>query len=286
MFYKYLLFDSQIYYNLFKYIYIMKSIVLTYCSGYSLKIYDRFAGSLFDTGYEGKIIFFIKNTDIPIIKNIKKKYIDKIEYIICNSQFHVQSNRYIHYKEYLENNKNIADYILICDSRDVLFQKNFDNYNLDKSYDLYVFAEDIIIKNDKISIEWINALNCNDKIYNNIITKKNICSGTTYGTYNGILEYLIKFTDKLSEYHDTHMFKTKPSDQGIHNYLVYTNNLNNIQILTNKNNLVNTIGMSIKKVNSNNKIVNINNDVSYIVHQYDRMSLDSLKKISYKYNFY
>ena len=263
----------------------MKSIVLTYCSGYSEIIYNRFAGSLFDTGYDGKIIFFIKDIDTQYIKNLKNNYNNKIDYIICNSKFHVQSYRYIHFKKYLDDNKNIADYIFICDSRDVLFQKNFENYPLDINYNLFVFAEDTIIKNDPNTLTWIKALECNEKDYNIIINNITICSGTTYGTYDGILNYLTKFIYKLNSYHSSHMFKTKASDQGIHNFLVYCNQLNNFKILTNKDNLVNTIGMSKKKINDENKIVNIDKNVSFIVHQYDRMSTDMLKKISYKYNF-
>ncbi len=38
----------------------MKTNVLTYCSGYPYEIFERFAGTLYDTGFQGKLIYFIK----------------------------------------------------------------------------------------------------------------------------------------------------------------------------------------------------------------------------------
>ena len=56
--------------------------------------------------------------------------------------------------------------------------------------------------------------------------------------------------------------------------------------MTNIDNLVNTTGYGFKKINKDNLIVNMNNQVSYIVHQYDRLPQSDRKKISSKYNFY
>ena len=65
----------------------MKSIILTYCSGYCEEIYTRFAGSLFDTDYKGIIIFFIKENNISKLINIKKKYFNQIKYLIVYPTF-------------------------------------------------------------------------------------------------------------------------------------------------------------------------------------------------------
>ena len=77
-------------------------------------------------------------------------------------------------------------------------------------------------------------------------------------------------------------------DQGIHNYMVYYDLLKpfSVKVLNNRDNLVNTIGISPHKLlNSENRIVNCNNDVSYIVHQYDRGDSSFRMKISSKYDF-
>ena len=56
--------------------------------------------------------------------------------------------------------------------------------------------------------------------------------------------------------------------------------------MTNIDNLVNTTGYGFKKINEDNLIVNVHNEISYIVHQYDRFTQSDRKKISSKYNFY
>jgi hypothetical protein len=75
-------------------------------------------------------------------------------------------------------------------------------------------------------------------------------------------------------------------DQAIHNFLYY-NNLYPFKnkILTNKDNLVNTLCYSYHKINENNQITNYINDVSYVVHQYDRMGIELKQKLSNKYDF-
>ena len=59
----------------------------------------------------------------------------------------------------------------------------------------------------------------------------------------------------------------------------------NIKLLSNEDNLVNTVCNDVHKINNNNLIVNSLNEISYVVHQYDRFSLDLKQKISTKYDF-
>jgi hypothetical protein len=76
-------------------------------------------------------------------------------------------------------------------------------------------------------------------------------------------------------------------DQGLHNYILYCNTLNiNIKLLSNEDNLVNTVCNDVHKVNGENLIVNKNDDVSYIVHQYDRFSIDLKNQISSRFKYF
>lgn len=61
----------------------------------------------------------------------------------------------------------------------------------------------------------------------------------------------------------------------------------NIKLLSNKDNVVNTVGCDIHRLNDENNIVNKENEISYVVHQYDRFSEDFKLRISTKlgYNF-
>lgn len=47
--------------------------VMTYCSGYEPFIFERFIGSLYDTGFNGNIYIFGKEKDGKIIHELKKK---------------------------------------------------------------------------------------------------------------------------------------------------------------------------------------------------------------------
>ena len=74
-------------------------------------------------------------------------------------------------------------------------------------------------------------------------------------------------------------------DQGLHNYILYCNTLRlNVQLLSNENNLVNTVGNDLHKINATKLIVNKKDEVSWIVHQYDRFSPELRKQISAKFS--
>jgi hypothetical protein len=268
---------------------------MTYCSGYNYEIYNRFTGSLFDTGYSGILIFFIQKSDINKILKLQENYLGKnIQYQICEPKFHVQSYRYVLYNDYLKNNNIEYDYVLICDSRDVLFQKNIENFDYDKNIDLYFFREDLIIKNcpdwNSMWLQEIDKFLKREKVYESLKDKYVICSGTTLGTLKGIKIYLNTFVRYLNLFPEMHILKMRPSDQGLHIYLYYFNKFKNINIalMTNENNLINTIGTCYRnfvKEIKNNLIINSNDDIAYVVHQYDRMPIELKKMFSGKYDF-
>ena len=59
----------------------------------------------------------------------------------------------------------------------------------------------------------------------------------------------------------------------------------NIKLLSNSDNLVNTVGCSDKILDENFNIVNKNNEISYVVHQYDRFNIELRHKLNGKYGF-
>jgi len=261
--------------------------VITYCSGYNYDVFDRFIGTLNETGFSGKIHIIINNNDKPIIKLLKKKY-SNISPISDNiiKKTHINCHRFFCIKVLLEKIKIDADYLLICDSRDVLFQKNPENYSYDDNVDIYGFQEGITIENEKVfNAPWIRMIEVYTKetIYDKICKNKVICCGTTIGKINPMKSYV----NKMCEIIETHNIITN-LDQGIHNYMLYLNILNvNIKILSNEDNLVNTVGNDIHLLDSSGNILNSKNEISYIVHQYDRFSKDKIIQLSQakKYNF-
>jgi hypothetical protein len=262
--------------------------VITYCSGYSYEIFDRFVGTLKDTGFKGNIYIIINKQDIPIIKLLKQKYSNVYPFLDSIPRHtHVNNHRFFCISALLKNVKINSDYLLICDSRDVLFQKNIEEYDYDLNVDLYGFLEGITIENEPTyNGRWLKQLEqiLNEQIHEKICKNSVICCGTTIGKTHAI----VKYVDMMCDY----IYKNKITnnlDQAIHNYMLYFNKLGiNIKLLSNEDNLVNTVGIDVQKINNKNLIVNKNDDVSYIVHQYDRFSIELKRRISIasgKYNF-
>ena len=206
-------------------------LILTYCSGYVYDIYKRFVGSLFDTTFIGKIVFFIQTKDIQKLDKLKEEFNDikypntKIEYVVKDEiPFHIQTYRFFMYHKYLKENEQTANtYIMMCDSRDVLFQKDLmEIEKYENKYELYIFAENNIIKNNKHNNKWISIIANNLKEdLTNVRNEQIICSGLTIGTYNGMLKYLDVFITQVERLKNNYK-KIKGLDQGIHNYLIYT----------------------------------------------------------------
>jgi hypothetical protein len=259
--------------------------VITYCSGYDYGIFDRFIGSLNDTGFTGKIYIIINEFDKPIIKLLRKKYKniypvnDKI-----SKTTHINCHRFFCIDLLLKNFELDSDYLLICDSRDVLFQKNIEEYPYEKDVDIYGFLEGITFEKEQVfNAKWIKSIEhiLNESIYDLIYKNQVICCGTTIGKKNSIINYVQMMCKYIKENNIIMNL-----DQGLHNYMLYLNKLKcNIKLLSNDDNLVNTVGNDIHKINKNNLIVNKNDEVSWVVHQYDRFSKELKEKISVKYDF-
>lgn len=265
--------------------------VITYCSGYDYNTFNRFAGTLYDTGFSGNLIFVIQEKDKPILDKLKVNY-KNVSYFVDNvvNPRHCQQKRYYIYKNILDTELN-TDYVLLCDSRDVFFQKNIEDYPLDASVDVFFFKEDMNIANCSVNKEWLGAIEQELKI--DIISKisKNriICSGTTIGKLNGIKNYVNRMCDLMSNKIHTEFTKFTGFDQGIHNYLIYNEGFPDMKVhlFTNRDNLVNNLQYGeIKFMNEYSKIVNVNKEESYIVHQWDRLPDYMRKRFNGKYTFY
>ena len=173
-----------------------------------------------------------------------------------------------------------SDYVLLCDSRDVLFQKNIECYKVDSNYDIFFTEEDKIIDKCNINKNWLKLIetSINESFIENIKEKTIICSGTIFGTIKGISNFLDIICDTMS---NIIKIDEPGLDQGIVNYLLYTNKLNDIKykLLSNKtSDFVNTLQYGIQTI-ENNYIINYNKDVTFIVHQWDRLEKNLWKQL-------
>lgn len=282
----------------------MKINVFTYLTGYNTKIYERFIGTLFDTGFDGRLYLFVHENDYDAISQLKlnKEFFQKISLVTCpknmyleqnkddlhDKPIHPQNYRFFLYANFLSKNPQAKDeYSLFCDARDVLFQKNPNKYPIDTNYEMFFFQEEVAIKDCMFNDYFTGLIKKSIPDGNfDYMDQKAICVGTVLVKNSSVIKFIVTLCEtmiKAKEYQDDYI------DQGSHNYLVY-NHLygNNFKIMTNLDNFVNTIGVdeAFKNIDNNNQITNSNNEISYIVHQYDRFNLQALKKLSSgKYDF-
>ena len=284
--------------NTYNNIYTTKqNLIMTTLINYEYDIHYRFIGTLFDNINNVKLIVFITKNDEKHINKIKNIYSNNnIEYILIDiKDIHIVNLRFKLYYDYLLKNKNIYNLIFLCDSRDVIFQKNiFIHPIITNNYDLYLFEEESPnITIDKCQFNSLYVKKTQLNISNLVKNKNIICVGTILGNYKGIINYLYHFNNILDNEIPNCQKNLYGVDSGINYKIIYSNLLDNINILfcTNKNFLVYTMAFPIylnlinyeKLLNNNNQIM-YNNNISYCIHQYDRLDDTIKKQISNKYN--
>jgi len=282
--------------------------VLTYCSGYVFEIYDRFAGTLYDTGYGGTLYFIVSSSELDISRRILQKY-PKCKFWVQEESgptaMHVNCRRFFLYQALLAATRIEEDMIFLCDSRDVLFQRNMETYPLETDGDLYVFQEGCRFKEElRFNVPWmrhIEALTGDNTILRRVWDLPVLCCGTTLGTVAAVTRYVHSMCDMITKYSIVSNL-----DQGIHNYFAYCAGETAlagvaVKFLSNDDELVSTVGFiaeeqtkSEKKglyLNEKQQIVSTRaggkiDAVPYVVHQYDRFPLHLREQMSrHKYNF-
>lgn len=244
--------------------------VISYCSGYPYEVFLRFTDTLYDTGFSGNLIFVITQRDIPILEKLMFLYPNVSYFVdVINVNRQCQQKRYFIFKEILSNLK--TDYVLLADSRDLFFQRNIEEYELPPNTEVVFAGEGQTIEKDALNKKWLSTVEKDikepfiAKIQHNVI----VCSGTSYGTLEGIKKYVNHMCKLMTEKVATDYAGL---DQGMHTYLAYSNTMNDFKfkVLPVTNAFINTLIFGFKWMVGHN-FVNNDKEISYIVHQWDRM---------------
>ena len=174
------------------------------------------------------------NIDYYIYKEKNQKNIPGL----INSKSDVGQRRYGMYEFVLKSIKKKPNRILLTDTRDVVFQNDLFKNKFKKSINF--FLEGAKILKDNRNSRWLKRT-VGENDFEKIKRKTISCSGTTFGNYNQILKYsvLMKKYLMLHPYkrplrHLIIFKKVEPYDQGIHNYLIYNNFFNNMELHKNE----------------------------------------------------
>lgn len=286
-----------------------KVTILGAATGYSPEKVKIFIQSLYSVGFTGRLVLFLNSHQIrDYEKFFNQNYgfeihyeISKIGIFLANKRIHndlkkiikksstflvwgskkikkpfiyyfayPHVSRFFDYKNYLEKANDISS-VILTDTRDVIFQKNPDNFfNIDT---LYLGMEDKRnpIGKDSFHIKWITDVYGVE--YLNTISNEQIsCAGVTIGDFTSVNKYL---DTMLKEFLDLPYYLMVKSnyDQGIHNKLLYSNSFNNVTLCQPLESLIATLGTIPQEeisINSDGEILNKDGNPSPIVHQYDR----------------
>jgi len=184
----------------------------------------------------------------------------------------INDTRFYKYIDVLLEKNNIAN-VFLTDTRDVVFQGNLFKEINEKG--LHVFLEDHrwtcgSQPFNECMISTVFGEEEVKKLYNSRI----ICSGTTLGDRNSILEYMMVLINQrsMNQIIDHHINGIKISilDQGIHNYILHNNIIKHTQHENGDG--VGTIALTPKddiKVLSDGRIETYG-FIPSIIHQWDR----------------
>ncbi len=233
------------------------------------------------------MVFFVSDTDGPTLAKLRKypikliqftydypylpAYLEVAEHVSAPISFvpHPKTIRYILYLAYLKAHKDEYENVMVSDVRDVIFQK--DPFDFEVGDKIYGYLEDKHqqIKNNYFNSVWIKEAFGNEAL-DSIGEKPIICSGITIGSYLPMVDYLEKLTDYIINVVKDQGCK----DQGIHNYLIHTNQIEHIKLVPDDEGAVSTISsykpISNVALNNDELVINNRGQVINVVHMYDR----------------
>ncbi|MHA1381581.1 MAG: hypothetical protein ACTSRG_24705 [Candidatus Helarchaeota archaeon] len=263
---------------------IKKNLILGAIKGYNIQQLQPFIFSLKRSGFKGDLVLFFSDIStktykylykqgvklIPFNDNFPFINVSNINRILPNISFNkisIECSRYIMYFIYLSKNLKKYSMVMLTDVRDVVFQRNPFDFSNNNGICCFLEGKRTWINKCAVNSNWIKfafGKKGLDKIGDNIIS----CSGVTIGETSKIMDYLKKMITYFTQIRLKHGI-----DQAVHNYLIYTNQLEDLELFENEKGPVYTIGHKAKekiKLNENGLIINENGNVVNIIHQYDR----------------
>jgi len=289
----------------------MKDLILATSFGYTYEQLYPFLRSLKDTGFDGDIVFFVGSTSIATTNRLRNEGVKLIPFFYpfkkahkmrnplhrlwpvaqrllrgvqtpeqlawWSAPFHnISSLRYLLYYRFLKAAHDRYRHIFLADLRDVSFQKNpFDHAEAGKLR-FYVEEPPHTIGSCPNNSRWIREY-FGEEVLQQIGANPIICSGTTLGDYPSIITYLEHFILTLRR---SHSLMRVGVDQGIHNYLAYTELTSLVTLCPNRESEFLTMGLMPRDEkfsrNPDGQLIDRHGVPYAVLHQFDRH--EELKK--------
>jgi hypothetical protein len=247
----------------------MSNLVLGTAVGYGVTDLEPFVLSLrkYHLGSIGLVV-----TELPEDLDIFFKKYKVTPFVVHldvrRSKPDIPSKRFGEYVKILETNFLDCEKIFLSDIRDVYFQA--DPFNHKMETDLEFFLEPEILKNCEYTRSNLSYSYGEDNIKqfdNNYV----ICSGTTFGTREAIVNYLKLLDAEI--YRICELKGHMVEDQHVHDYLIYTNTFSSYKLYHTLQGPVATLRVQGTSGNFNNDgtFLNADGSVTPVVHQWDRL---------------
>jgi hypothetical protein len=230
--------------------------VIGIATGYFFDVYQSFVGSLRKTGYKGHIILGVSPDIQPYIEEYltkRKVTIKKIHSTECSPSvtapegcadpypnIKIRWARFPLARDWLQECSTCTGPVLITDVRDAYFQDNPFGEGGPVVDSLQVFEENPTQTTQHWLVEW-PVRECRGVTYD----KPMLCSGSTIGTRDTMLQYLEKMYDEMKAWTADPKchFDINGDDQSIHNYLFYSGQLPFAEAIPPRTGIVNTVGV-------------------------------------------
>lgn len=175
----------------------------------------------------------------------------------------LQALRYNHYYDIVR--RSDADYILLSDLRDVIFQRDpFDPPPC--GLELFLEESHMTIHSEYFTHRWMRALYGATEVAA-LGDEVASCSGTVIGPRPDMLHYLKEMSQEI-------IWRRRPlgsHDQGVHNHLLRSGRFGTAVIVPNGHGRVLTMaGMPHVERATTGQVLNYDRSVPAILHQYDR----------------
>jgi len=261
----------------------MPNLVLGFASNYHPFTYERFLCSLRRCGSQAEVVLFVGEKDKnEVNQSIFDKYSAKL--IAVPILYNLLIYRFVLYQQLLQQNQArfSNSMILLTDVRDVLFQKDPFSFPFKESFDLCFFEEQQTIGGCTSNSLWLSRI-VDKTTYDRLSEKPIVCCGTTLGSFAGISRYLELMNQECSK----EVAKGNAADgldQAFHNLFFYTQVFSPLKVISlgNQNGPVNTLHYAAKNLSADGRVVNLNGEASYLVHQIDRMKPAQIEELGVK----
>jgi hypothetical protein len=288
----------------------IKTAILGAATGYQPQLVEPFVSSLMRIGYDGDLVLFInadqladyqlyyqphlQKLNIHFVQSVigqfktkKKKgklyrsVIKKVAAIIPVDFFlplkakllHVTGyphvGRFFEYQKCLLNHPEYTQ-VLLSDVRDVIFQSNPFN---DIEDTVYAGMENrkVHLSDDHYNKGWILDA-YGSAVYEQLKSRQISCSGVTIGSAGAIKKYIEQMiTEFLRQPYNK--MSDRIYDQAMHNKLIHFNEIEQVTLCHPLESKIATLGLmdvSDFRFNEQGQLLNIDDSIVPIVHQYDR----------------